>query len=76
MTGATVKIAAPVTATIGGIPATVQYAGGAPGGVAGFMQVNLQIPSSAPTGGAVPLQINLGNPVTDSTQDGLTIAVK
>ena len=50
-TGTSVKIALPVTATIGGIPATVQYVGGAPGGVAGFMQVNLQIPSSAPTGG-------------------------
>src|SRR5579862_9118984 len=34
----------PVFVTIGGIPATVQYAGGAPGEVAGVMQVNAQIP--------------------------------
>jgi uncharacterized protein (TIGR03437 family) len=31
----------PVSVTVGGIPATVQYAGGAPGEVAGLMQVNV-----------------------------------
>jgi uncharacterized protein (TIGR03437 family) len=31
----------PVTASVGGIPATVQYSGGAPGLVSGLMQVNL-----------------------------------
>ncbi|HWF07192.1 MAG TPA: hypothetical protein VG297_01950 [Bryobacteraceae bacterium] len=35
----------PVTATIAGQPVSVTYAGGAPGNVAGLMQVNLQIPA-------------------------------
>ena len=33
-----------VTATVGGIPATVQYFGSSPGIVYGVMQVNLTIP--------------------------------
>ncbi|HVW10911.1 MAG TPA: IPT/TIG domain-containing protein [Bryobacteraceae bacterium] len=41
-----------VTATVNGIPASVTYAGGAPGIVAGVMQVNLQIPSGVPSGAA------------------------
>ena len=36
----------PVTATLNGQPAGVTYAGGAPGEVAGVMQVNLQIPAN------------------------------
>jgi uncharacterized protein (TIGR03437 family) len=35
----------PVTATVGGQNAPVKYAGGAPGLVAGVMQVNVQIPA-------------------------------
>jgi trimeric autotransporter adhesin len=35
---------APVTVTIGGAPAEVQYAGGAPGLIAGVMQVNVVVP--------------------------------
>ena len=49
-----------VTATIGGMPADVQYAGSAPGIVSGVMQVNLLIPANAPVGGAVPIVINVG----------------
>lgn len=41
-----------VTATVNGIPATVTYAGGAPGFVAGVMQVNLQIPIGVSPGAA------------------------
>ncbi|HMC61208.1 MAG TPA: hypothetical protein VKJ01_18610, partial [Candidatus Solibacter sp.] len=64
-----------VTATIGGVsvPATVLYAGSAPGLVSGAMQVNLQIPAGAPSGTAVPLAITVGN---TSTQAGITIAVQ
>lgn len=43
---------AKVTATIGGKPATVQYAGGAEGIVAGVIQVNVQIPAGLPAGAA------------------------
>ncbi|HEY4089072.1 MAG TPA: IPT/TIG domain-containing protein [Bryobacteraceae bacterium] len=48
-----------VAATVNGIPANVTYAGGAPGIVAGVMQVNLQIPNGVPPGAAtVKLLIN------------------
>ncbi len=39
-----------VTATVGGQPATVVFAGEAPGLVAGVLQVNVQIPANAPSG--------------------------
>jgi sugar lactone lactonase YvrE len=50
---------APVTATVGGIPATVSFAGLAPGFV-GLGQVNILVGPDAPNGDAVPLilQIN------------------
>jgi uncharacterized protein (TIGR03437 family) len=48
-----------VAATVNGIPANVTYAGGAPGIVAGVMQVNLQIPTGvAPGAATVKLLIN------------------
>ncbi len=49
-----------VKVTVGGVPATVQYAGGAPGFVAGLMQVNVQIPSGVQPGGYVPLVLQVG----------------
>ncbi len=62
----------PVTATIGGLPATVQYAGSAPGLVNGVLQVNLRIPSGlAP--GPQPVVITIG---TAQSQPGITVAVK
>lgn len=62
----------PVTATIGGVPAKVQYAGSAPGLVNGAIQVNLQVPSGlAP--GPQPVVITIG---TAATQSGITVAVK
>jgi uncharacterized protein (TIGR03437 family) len=67
----------PVTATIGGIPAAVLYAGTAPGIVTGAMQVNIKIPATAPSGPAVPLVITVGTGTTAaSTQAGVTIAVQ
>ncbi len=39
--------------------ATIDYAGGAPGEVAGLLQVNVQIPAGIPTG-AVPVIIQIG----------------
>jgi uncharacterized protein (TIGR03118 family) len=47
---------APVTATVGGKAATVIYAGGAPGEVAGVMQVEVVVPTGAGTG-AIPVII-------------------
>ena len=51
----------PVSVTVGGIPATIQYAGSAPGQVAGLMQVNVQIPSRFPPGGYVPVILQVGD---------------
>jgi len=62
-----------VTATVGGVPATVLYAGAAPGIVSGVMQVNLQIPAGAPSGTAVPLAITVGS---TTTQAGITVSVQ
>jgi trimeric autotransporter adhesin len=49
-----------VTASIGGIPAAVQYAGDVPGQIAGLMQVNLQIPDGVEPGGYVPVTLQVG----------------
>jgi uncharacterized protein (TIGR03437 family) len=67
-----------VTATVAGIPATVTYAGAAPGFVAGFMQVNIEIPPRAPSG-ILPLVISLGATITSAgtpSQPGVTVAVQ
>jgi uncharacterized protein (TIGR03437 family) len=63
----------PVSVTIGGQTVTPIYAGGAPGNVAGLMQVNVQIPSGIQTGSAVPVLLQVGNA---SSQAGVTIAVR
>jgi uncharacterized protein (TIGR03437 family) len=62
----------PVTVQVGGTPASVMYAGGAPGIVQGVMQVNVAIPDSAPPGSAVPLLLQTGERLS---QTGLTIAI-
>ncbi len=67
----------PVTATIGGVPALVQYMGGAPGSVAGLCQLNLLIPTGVAPGIAVPISITLGSGNASFTSFiGPTIAVK
>jgi uncharacterized protein (TIGR03437 family) len=70
---APLPIAQPVTASVGGLPAPVQYAGGAPGLVAGVLQVNVQIPQGVPPGSSVPIIINVGG---QSSQANVTLAVK
>jgi uncharacterized protein (TIGR03437 family) len=62
----------PVTATVGGQNATVVYAGGAPGEVAGLMQVNVVIPAGIQTGNAVPVVLRVGSVFS---QAGVTVAV-
>jgi len=61
-----------VAVTIGGVSATVTYAGGAPTAVAGLMQVNVQIPAGVATGGSVPVMVSVGGV---AAQAGVTIAV-
>lgn len=63
---------APVKVTIGGKDATVNFAGGAPGSVAGVIQVNAQIPPGITVGAAVPVVVQVG---TSNSQPGVTIAV-
>ena len=62
-----------VTATVGGVPATVVYAGTSPGIVNGVMQVNVTIPATVTSGPTVPIVITVG---TASTQLGVTLAVQ
>jgi uncharacterized protein (TIGR03437 family) len=61
----------PVSVTMGSIGANVSYSGGAPGEVAGVMQVNVQLPAGV-TGPAVPVLLIVG---TATSQAGATIAV-
>jgi uncharacterized protein (TIGR03437 family) len=63
----------PVTATIGGISAVVNYYGTSPGLVNGAMQVNLVIPPTAPSGNNVPIAISVGGV---PAQGGVTVAVQ
>jgi uncharacterized protein (TIGR03437 family) len=63
----------PVTVKIGGIDAVVQFAGSAPGLVAGLLQVNAAIPPSIAPGASVPVTVSIGS---ESSQRGVTIAVK
>lgn len=62
----------PVSVTIGGLPAEVDYAGAAPEMVAGMMQVNARIPSAVTPGPAVSVTVTVGNA---STAGNVTLAV-
>jgi len=69
--GALLKPLAPVSVTIGGLPATVLFAAEAPNQVAGIMQVNVTVPDHL-TLGAAPLVLTVG---TALSQPGVTLAV-
>jgi trimeric autotransporter adhesin len=62
-----------VTATVGGLPATVEFAGEAPGDVTGVLQVNVLIPQGVTPGNAVPVTITIDNATSPA---GTTIAVQ
>jgi uncharacterized protein (TIGR03437 family) len=65
-----------VTATIGGKPANVTYAGSAPGFVTGLFQVNVQVPTGS-TGASLPINLQVKTGTTTATSpDGVTISVK
>ena len=59
--------------TIGGVAATVSYAGVVPGGLLGLLQINAIVPAGSTTGNSVPVLVTIGGA---STQVGATIAVK
>jgi uncharacterized protein (TIGR03437 family) len=72
-TGTYPTIPPPVTATIGGVDAEVQWAGAAPGMVAGINQFNVRVPSGAPTGNNIPIILKVGSVASPGTA---TLAVK
>jgi uncharacterized protein (TIGR03437 family) len=65
--------ATPVSVTIGGAPAAVTYQGGAPGFVAGVMQINAQVPDAVTPGPAVPVVLSVGSTEALNT---ITLAVQ
>jgi uncharacterized protein (TIGR03437 family) len=61
-----------VSVTVGGLPATVLYAGAAPTFVAGVMQINIQLPAGLPSG-PQPIVVTVGGAVSSN---GVTVSVK
>jgi uncharacterized protein (TIGR03437 family) len=61
-----------VTATIGGVPADVIYAGGSPGLVSGVLQINLRVPTSLAPGNH-PVSVRAGGA---QTQADVTIVIR
>jgi len=61
----------PVTVTIGGAPAQVDYKGAAPGLIAGLIQINATVPSGL-TPGPVPVVVQIG---MAPSQNNLTVFV-
>jgi uncharacterized protein (TIGR03437 family) len=62
----------PVSVTVDGLPAIVQYAGSVLGQVAGLMQVNVRIPDGIQPGGYVPVVLKVGD---RSSSPGVWIAI-
>lgn len=62
----------PVEVEIDGVTLPSAYAGGAPGLVAGLVQVNVQIPENA-RAGALPIALKIGG---ITSQPGVTVAVR
>jgi trimeric autotransporter adhesin len=62
----------PVSVTIGGQTAQVNYAGAATGQVAGMVEIAVQVPSGVQPGGAVPVTVTIGGV---SAQSGVTVAI-
>jgi uncharacterized protein (TIGR03437 family) len=67
------RLVFPVAATIGGVPATVVYAGEAPTETLGLQQVNILVPAGANPGPGVPLVLTVNGV---NTQAGVTVAIQ
>jgi len=67
------RVVAPVVVRAGGVRCEIEYAGLAPGQVAGLVQVNVRLPAEMPAGAAVPLQVEVGG---QPAQPGVTLAVE
>ena len=62
-----------VSAEIGGMPATIEYAGGAPVAPAGLTQVNVRVPVGVTRGQPAKVKITVGDA---PTPPGLTLAIR
>jgi uncharacterized protein (TIGR03437 family) len=62
----------PVSVSIGGVNASVQYAGEAPGLVSGVMQINVTVPSSIAASVSTPVVVTVGT----ASSATVTIATK
>jgi len=67
------QLTLPVSVTIGGLNADVQYSGLVPSSVAGLVQINAVVPANATVGPKIPIVVKIGNA---SSTAGVTIAVK
>jgi uncharacterized protein (TIGR03437 family) len=63
----------PVTVTIGGQFAPVQYAGETPGLLSGLLQINVTVPATTPVGASIPVLVTIGG---QTTQSNATVAIK
>jgi uncharacterized protein (TIGR03437 family) len=66
----------PANVEVGGIPATVLYAGAAPGEIAGLMQIVIQVPAGIQPGGYVPVQLFVGQNATTAGAAWIAVANK
>ncbi len=73
VTAASTANVANVSVTIGGLPATVLYAGAGPGLVAGVLEINVVIPTGITPGPTVPLVVTIGG--FDNSAEGVTLSV-
>jgi len=67
------KPVAPVSVEIGGVAASIEYAGAAPGSIPGLFQINVRIPQEVQRGDRVPIHVKIG---TGSSQQGVTVAIR
>jgi uncharacterized protein (TIGR03437 family) len=67
------RLLLPVSATVGGAPATILFAGQAPGFTTGLQQINLLVPAGTPSSNATQLVVTAGG---FSTQSNVTVAIQ
>jgi uncharacterized protein (TIGR03437 family) len=70
---APVPLVLPVSATIGGMPAAVLYAGAAPALIAGLTQINIQVPQGLPSNPYSSIMLSIGEA---STPPGVTVSIR
>jgi uncharacterized protein (TIGR03437 family) len=61
------------TVRIGGVPASVTYAGVAPGLIAGVLQINAVVPAGVTPGSAVAVDLTVGSATSPA---GVTVAIR